>query len=308
MKKIVKDIQDSFNKISLYDYQNYEENKFFYPLDLTSTLNNEQYYYSPKDEQNLPMKFYKSVGIQYNPTRIAAYALANYNLYLKENNKDSLELFIRCANWFLNDKQGLYRYNFDWGELKSGWISCMAQGEAISVLVRAYFETNEIKYLEQAIKASKVFNIKIEDGGVLSLLNNELFFEEYPSKMPTHTLNGFLYGLVGLMELQKFYPQINEEIKVQKFIDTINNNINLWNTGNWSLYDLSVGKNNKRNYSTVQYHKIHITFLKYLLNEQYNDNLKKALDNWEKGYNNFFTRIYALYKKIDFRLSNPAQR
>ena len=80
MVKIAKDIYES-----IAGYEKYSSPKTkgeqLYPIDLIFTLDNEKEYYSPKDSAGIPIRLYKSVGAKYNPTRVAAFGLANWNKY-----------------------------------------------------------------------------------------------------------------------------------------------------------------------------------------------------------------------------------
>lgn len=53
-------------------------------------------------------------------------------------------------------------------ELPPGWYSAMAQGQAMSLLVRAYLVTSNPKYLQAAVSAMKLFEISSDQGGVLA--------------------------------------------------------------------------------------------------------------------------------------------
>ena len=79
----------------------------------------------------------------YNPTTVAQYALMRYGKYIY--GQVSLEDFVLVANKLmsLQDQDGAFPYPFD---LKlyyrdivfpAGWISCLAQGQALSVFSRA---------------------------------------------------------------------------------------------------------------------------------------------------------------------------
>ena len=53
-------------------------------------------------------------------------------------------------------------------ELPPGWYSAMAQGQAMSLLVRAYLLTSDPQYLTSAVDSMKLFEISSEQGGVLA--------------------------------------------------------------------------------------------------------------------------------------------
>jgi heparosan-N-sulfate-glucuronate 5-epimerase len=61
-------------------------------------------------------------------------------------------------------------------ELPPGWYSAMAQGQAMSLLVRAYLYTKDRQYLTAAVAAMKLFEISSEQGGVLAKYVHVVFF------------------------------------------------------------------------------------------------------------------------------------
>ena len=306
-KKVYFDLQKYFlgtKEFSLFD-PTFND---CYPIDLEFTLEKESFYYSPKDVDGIPCKVYTSVGEHYNPTRIAAYGLANFNRYLLENKKESKEKFIKCANWFLSKKSAKYEYLFNWGPLKSPWISCMSQGEAASVLVRAYILTKKISYLSHAEKSLEPFFYSIASGGVQSTLNDgSIFLEEYPSKWPSHVLNGFMYALIGLSDYIDISKSKKHQLLFDKLIFSLDKNIHLWVHGKWTLYDdpsCSGGKN----FCTPSYHNLQITQLTWLANRTNSIKIKVFTNSLKNGLSSLSTRLFALVGKIYYRLRFKAQR
>ena len=55
-------------------------------------------------------------------------------------------------------------------ELAPGWYSAMAQGQAMSLLVRAYLVSGDPRYLTSACQATKIFQVSSQQGGVLARL------------------------------------------------------------------------------------------------------------------------------------------
>lgn len=278
-----------------------------YPLDLDFTLANEKFYYPKKDSFGIPVKQYKTAGIQYNPTRIAAFALAHFNQYISNGNPNSRNTFLSMADWFLKSEDGLWKYNFDWGDLKAPWISGMAQGEGISVLVRAYLLTENAKYLDKAFQAIYPFSLSVENGGVRSKIDGKWdFLEEYPSKRPSHTLNGFLYALVGIKDLIDIEPDVESQTGFSELIDTLSNQWFRWDLSTWSAYDLQRSPSGRANFATVSYHKVHISLMKYLGLKLNLCELQKCSDKWFNDYMSLRNRLRALRGKIIYRLEVPA--
>ncbi|AJF07642.1 D-glucuronyl C5-epimerase family protein [Geoalkalibacter subterraneus] len=283
-------------------------NGYPYPLDLGFTLEDESFYYHPQDKDGVPYRLYQSVGKQYNPTRIAAYALANFNCYALYNYDSCFEIFLKCADWFLGIEDARYEYHFDWSDLKAPWISSMAQGEAASVLIRAYKITGDEKYLKHAKLSLEPLFVRIGSGGVQSLLpDGSLFVEEYPSRNPTHVLNGFLYALIGLGEYAEITESKRHKDLFRQLSLSVCTNIDIWCHGRWSLYEDRI-KAKGLNFCTPSYHNLQITQLKWL-NARVNDpEIEKTINAWEKGLGNLWTRLFAFAGKAYFRLKNRAQR
>lgn len=270
-----------------------------YPLDLEFTLQEETRYYSPKSAEGIPL-----LGHRRFPTRIAAYGLAHFNRYLLQGRGESREIFLRMADWFHQSPDGLWRYEFDMGDMKAPWISCMAQGEGISVLVRAYRLTGKEGYLEQAIKAAQVFSLPIQAGGVRSQIEGEWdFLEEYPSLNPRHTLNGFLYALIGILDLAELEPAIKTQVGWDALLKTIETRHTLWDLSYWSAYDLHVTPSGRKHAATVAYHKLHITQMKYLGLKIGSLPLQKCAEKWLGYYRSPSCRWRALIAKTRYRLS-----
>jgi hypothetical protein len=74
----------------------------------------------------------------------------------------------------------------------------MAQGEGVSLLVRAYVDTGKNSYLQYAKKAVDFMLTDIEEGGTTSYNGNECIFLEYPHRKAV--LNGWIFSWWGLYD------------------------------------------------------------------------------------------------------------
>lgn len=306
--KILNDFKEVFFGTANYGFVNKSINQEFYPIDYSFTLKNKGKYYSPMDKEGLPMANYLNFGICYNPTRVATFGLAHYNEYLGKKNKNDLDVFLKVADWFVEFSDGRFVYEMPYGELKSPWISCMAQGQGISILVRAFKLTGNESYLNIAKNAVITFKLNIENGGLRSLINNQfVFLEEFPFKQPRHVLNGFNYALIGIMDLNELVPEIYSEMQFFNFLNAVQN-WKFWHYKNWTTYDLHVSKKGRRNFATITYQKVHISQFKYL-NEKFPDKgFNDCVRQLERDYNNIFYRFNAFIFKIKYRLDEKAAR
>jgi len=169
----------------------------------------------------------------YNPTTIAQYGLQKYSYYLLYKKDKYLKEAIRSADWLVENQNlysGAWEYNFDFKVpgtdiiLKSPWISAIAQGQSMSLLVRIYYITKNIKYRKSAEIALKPFLKKVNEGGILSYFWGRPFYEEYPTNPPSFTLNGFMFSLIGLYDMAVILKSntaktlFNNGIKTLEFI------------------------------------------------------------------------------------------
>ena len=308
-RKVLRDIVDALIGSSDFALHPSALTSTAYPLDLDFTLVKEPIYYTPKDAAGLPVRLYKSVGVQYNPTRIAAYGLAHYNRYITAGGKHHRDTFLRVSDWFMTKTDGLWWYDFDWGELRAPWLSCMAQGEGISVLVRAYFLTGDDTYLAQAVRAARPLATPIEEGGVKSFIDGKHpFLEEYPLDKPRHTLNGFLYALVGLLDLTAVDARYAVSTHLDAFVSTLETQWYRWDLDGWSAYDLHGADGGLRNPATVGYHRLHVTLTSYIAEKRSSESLRECARRWHAGYRSRRLRLGAALGKIRYRMRYKPQR
>jgi hypothetical protein len=141
-------------------------------------------------------------GPEENAVTVAQWGLAHYS-------SGDTTLALRAADWLVEHQEadGAWRYQFDFyvesaGEtLRGPWISGLAQGQAMSLLVRAARVTGEAIYLRAARAAMKPLTVPVADGGVGRTWRGHPFFEEYPTNRPSLVLNGFLFTVIGLHDL-----------------------------------------------------------------------------------------------------------
>ena len=208
--------------------------------------------------------------------------------------------FLHGADWFVGtqDKSGGWpsMVVFNRGrkkypgaqEVKVGWHGAMCQGQAISVLVRAYLATGLAKYLEAAIKATALFTKSTKEGGVKSEVLGHIWYEEYPLHPPSHILNGFLYGLLGLYELSTL-PEGRESAHslYRKGLDSLLTLLPLYDSGSGTFYDLRhLTMFTAPKGARWDYHATHINQLLTLASiedEDVENKLRDTAERW-KGY------------------------
>lgn len=220
------------------------------------------------DSKLVPLvKYPYGIGIQYNAVTCCQFALGNLQLYLESNLKKFLNRFFLICKWLtktsIKTKFGgkAWYYNFDnpYYRVKTPYLSCMSQGQAISVFIRAYNLTGNRFYLQMAKKSMKVLQKPIDVGGVLCNDTFGIWLEEVPTNPPSHILNGYIFALFGVYDLFLVTKEDEYKIFFDECVDTLRKAIHLFNNGYWSIYDLFY-----KYPSTLSYHDLHIWQLKAL--------------------------------------------
>lgn len=161
------------------------------------------------DPGGLPL-FPYSQGHFYNPTSMSQYGLWYYGRWLDSRRPEHRGKALAAANGLLGNQAGdgcwPYRFTYTVGHMGAGpgatlsppWCSAMAQGQGMSLLVRAWHTTRDEHYLKAARRAVKPLTLDVTRGGLKRRLAGGPFFEEYPTTPPSHVLNGFMFTLIGL--------------------------------------------------------------------------------------------------------------
>ena len=187
---------------------------------------------------------------------IFQYGLGSYDLYLETKNKKYYDRFMKTVQWAevnQEDNGGWITFN---NECKNNPYSSMAQGEGISLLLRAYKETNEKKYFFEAKNAIDFMLKKIDDNGCTMYEGDDVFFKEFPEK--SVVLNGWIFSIFGLYDYCIIENNKNNKNILNKTIITLKKNISKFDNGYWSMYDAN------KKIASPFYHKLHIELLKVL--------------------------------------------
>lgn len=268
-------------------------------------------YAGPYDSAGVPLLNYRgAIGCQYNPIAIAQYGLGNFNRFRETGDTERLQRCLRAADWLIAtlEQNGhgvwVWFHRFDWpyrGTLRAPWYSALAQGQGVSLLVRAFQETRDERYLEAACKAFQAFRLEIAQGGVSWRdESGRIWFEEYIVNPPSHILNGFIWASWGVYD---YALLTNDEEATRLFEEarrTLSENLVRYDTGYWSLYELSPTR--LPMLASPFYHRLHVVQLHvmYRLTEEWR--FLECARRWEGYERNPFKRKRAMLQKVLFKL------
>jgi len=232
---------------------------------------------------------------------LAQYSLACWLAWQKTKSEGWLNKAITHCEWLVLNQESdggwrIQHKNPLYTDLPSPWPSGMTQGLAISSLLRAYFFTNDIKFLDTAKKACDYLDVDVSNNGVKRnfVLDGVggFIYEEYPKAKLSGVLNGYITSILGVYELSLVVPsyceQLNDNLLNLKQI------IPLYDTGFWSNYSLD------GNIDSGFYHRYVVKQLKAL--EVIDIEFEEYRIRFESYQQNILNILKALLIKIRFNL------
>lgn len=239
----------------------------------------------------IPTTVVDSGEIIYFPIAIFQYGLAAYDLLLlNQGDKNDLQSkVIACAKWAVKNQQADGSWVTFAYESPEYPYSSMAQGEAISLLLRAYqLEKNEI-FLDIAKRAYKFMIIPIENGGTAKYEGEKIFFYECPAD--PLILNGWIFSIWGIMDYCKFFKTVDSSKILERTIKTLEETLPKFDIGYWSMYEDGM------RISSPFYHALHIAQLNVMYDLTGNKIYKFYADKFIAYQNKWIYRKKAFIKK-----------
>ncbi|RUS71622.1 hypothetical protein EGW08_020614 [Elysia chlorotica] len=214
------------------------------------------------------------------------------NLELKSDvHKDQ---FFYTADWFVKhqDAKGGWpipcpRKLIGTAVLQPGWYSAMGQGQALSVLARAFFMTGHKPYLDAAARGLQPFEVDSSQGGVKAVFfNRYVWYEEYPTQPSSFVLNGFIYSLLGVYDFKEV-AQGKEKVTAERIyqagMSSLKAMLMMYDSGVGTLYDLRhVVIGIEPNRARWDYHTTHIELLMQLATIDGDPLFKNTHKRWQR--------------------------
>jgi len=143
--------------------------------------------------------------------------------------------------------------------LTNGWVSGLAQGMTGQVLLAAYVETHDDKYLRAASDLRNLFLVPVDQGGVrVDVSPNVVWYEEYaqPGARPPLVLNGHLLALDFLYWMYQVDGDGETKVLFDSGIRAAVQMVDRYCSLGWSYYD------QRLNLATGKYHAFHVRQLR----------------------------------------------
>ena len=249
---------------------------------------------------------------QTNPVTVIQLALGALQL----EDPEQLPLVAAAVDWLERaaDARGLLAYRFPMPHtfpLEAPWYSSLAQGEAVSLLVRAARVLDGPQPLLEL--ADRVVQPLLEAGSQLVVSTPEgPVLQEYPTDPPAHVLNGWITSLFGLYDLAHASPEVTAagQRAATAFAAgtaTLAARLDLYRTPlGWSRYDLF--PHPLTNTASVAYHRLHVAQLRALHSLAPLDAFATTAGQWERSLRSPPALAVGFLRKAAFRAVRPRSR
>lgn len=244
-----------------------------------------------KDDPNILVpKYHVDTGEEiYFSIGVFQYGLGAYDIFLKTQEDIYKEKLLACADWAVeNQKEDGSWVTFAYKKPEYPYSS-MAQGEGISMLIRAHIITEDEKYMSAIHKAKDFMLRSISEGGTAKYNGDDVLL--YEATYNPVILNGWIFSLWGLYDYCKYTKDEEANVTLQKTLESLKRKFPDFDTKYWSKYD-----DGKRICSPF-YHKLHIAQLNAMY-DLFGDSIyKEFADKWEKYQKSFWKPKRAFIKK-----------
>lgn len=211
------------------------------------------------------------------------------------------------------DDRGRLAYRFPMPHtfsLQPPWYSSLAQGEAVSFLLRAgrilgrgdAFEL-AVRVAQPLVDPASPLVVETDEGPVL---------QEYPTDPPSHVLNGWLFSLWGLYDLAHAREPAAEAVTSAEEAfaagaAALGARVDRYRTPvHWSLYDLY--PHPLPNVASPFYHRLHAEQLQRQQELHPDPRIAAAAAEWGRSARSPAPRAVALVRKVAFRVRRPRWR
>jgi len=217
------------------------------------------------------------------PVDIFQYGLGAYDLFLITREDIYLKKFRQCVEWTLlhQEPSGAWdNFSFRYPNNPYG---AMAQGEAASLLLRAYCQFGRSDCLDAAHRAIDYMITPLEDGGTTLFKDDQVILMEY-THLPA-VMNGWIFAWWGLYDFvlaskdEGIYQRLLER-SVRSLVEKLPSFTN----GFWSMYDLD------GHIASPFYHHLHIAQMQAMYQLTGNDVFNSYALQWKRYENNAWFR------------------
>jgi heparosan-N-sulfate-glucuronate 5-epimerase len=240
-------VTKEFNSISIV-CNNFDESTELsvYYLDMSEAfLQYESGIFGDFDKNGVPMVGWGAKA-SYSSVNIAQYGFIIHDFWLKNRRPDYLDVMKACLSILTTleskEEKGIFfreKYESDRYNLPKNWVSAMAQGECLSFYLRMFQILHDDSILQKCHLIFKAMMVSVSENGVKTTDENGYhWLEEYPSNPSSYVLNGFIYAVFGIQDYYRITKSEIAKTELNHYFKTFEDNIEKFDAGFWSYYDL----------------------------------------------------------------------
>ena len=242
------------------------------------------------DTEEMPRLNLAEGKFTYFPVAIFQYGFGCYDLWLQTKDNRYIRKFMQCVEWTKEHQDEKGRWNNFSHYCPETPFGSMAQGEAASLLIRAYVHTKEQKYLDAAKRALDFMLLPLEDGGTTKYVDDDAYLMEYTFK--GMVLNGSIFSWWGLYD---FVLATGDNGKYMEAMDKILKSLikvlPLYKCTYWSMYS------EDGLIASPFYHNLHVAQMQAMYQLTGEPIFDEYAKRWERQQKNPFCKGLAFVKK-----------
>ena len=233
------------------------------------------------DPSILVPKYYVDSGEEiFFSIGIFQYGLGAYDLYLQTGQQQYLDKLIACADWAVANQEPNGAWDTFSYQNPEHPYSSMAQGEGISLLLRALIATKDEKYFKAATLAKEYMLIPLEDGGTTGYDGEDVVL--YEDTEDPVILNGWIFSLWGIYDYWKYTKDPATGDILDRTVRTLVRQLDDFDIKYWSKYDAG------NRICSPFYHELHIAQLRVMHDLFGNREFLDTANKWEAYQNSFW--------------------
>lgn len=242
------------------------------------------------DSDEMPKLNLAEGKFTYFPVAIFQYGLGCYDFWLQTKDERYIRKFMQCVEWTMAHQDEKGRWNNFSHYCPETPYGSMAQGEAASLLIRAYIHTKEQKYLDAAKRAIDFMLLPLEDGGTTKYVDDDAYLMEYTFK--GMVLNGSIFSWWGLYD---FVLATGDNGKYMEAMDKILKSLikvlPLYKCTYWSMYS------EDGLIASPFYHNLHVAQMQAMYQLTGEPIFDEYAKRWERQQKNPYCKGLAFVKK-----------
>jgi len=254
------------------------------------------------DDNGVPIETGRDGQDARYPITISQMALGVHDVWLAAQKPEDRDRFLALAGWLeeFQDERGGWPNPWTYvGEPSLSKYSAMAQGEAISVLVRAWKMTGSETFLDVARRAFDLLRTPVQEGGCAVISVDSVFLEEYPEDPRNGVLNGWIFAAFGIYDLALATEAPEVQSVLSETLVTMEKSLDDYDMGYWSWYDV------RGHVASPFYHELHSSLLDALYRLTGIATFNEVSLRWRGYGKNPLNRSRALTQKIWQKIREP---